>query len=63
MNADYLIVGSGINGLVAAALLGRRRQKVKVLERNPRIGGCLLTRPSPRPAFCTTSWQRRLYCL
>jgi phytoene dehydrogenase-like protein len=41
--ADYVIVGSGINALVAAALLSRKRHKVQVLERNDRLGGCLLT--------------------
>jgi phytoene dehydrogenase-like protein len=32
-DADYVIVGSGINALVAAALLGRKGHKVLVLER------------------------------
>ena len=32
--ADYVIVGSGINALVAASLLGRKGRKVVVLERN-----------------------------
>jgi phytoene dehydrogenase-like protein len=41
--ADYVIVGSGINALVAAALLGRKGRSVVVLERNDRIGGCLRT--------------------
>ena len=40
---DYVIVGSGINGLVAAAMLGKKRRKVLVLERNAAIGGCLRT--------------------
>ena len=35
--ADYVIVGSGINALVAAALLGRKGHKVLVIERNDRI--------------------------
>src|SRR5450755_517606 len=41
MTADYVIVGSGINALVAAALLGKKGKKVLVLERNDRIGGCI----------------------
>ena len=43
MAADYVIVGSGINALVAAALLGKKGKKVLVLERNDRIGGCIRT--------------------
>jgi len=41
--ADYVVVGSGINALVAAALLGRKGHKVLLLERNDRIGGCIRT--------------------
>lgn len=42
-DVDHIIVGSGINSLVAAAILGKRRRKVLVLERNDRVGGCLRT--------------------
>jgi phytoene dehydrogenase-like protein len=48
---DYIIVGSGINALVAASLLGRKGCKVLVLERNPRIGGCILTDEVTVPGF------------
>ena len=50
-DADYVIVGSGINALVAAALLGHKGRKVLVLERNDRIGGCLLTDEITAPGF------------
>ncbi len=50
-DADYIIVGSGINALVAAALLGRKGVKVVVLERNPEIGGCILTDEVTAPGF------------
>lgn len=43
MAVDYVIVGSGVNALVAAALLGKKGRTVLVLERNDRIGGCLRT--------------------
>src|ERR1700685_2891505 len=49
--ADYIIVGSGINALVAAAQLGRKGHKVLVLERNDRIGGCIRTEEMTAPGF------------
>jgi phytoene dehydrogenase-like protein len=49
--ADWVIVGSGINALVAAALLGRKGRKVLVLERNDRIGGCLRSEEITMPGF------------
>ena len=49
--ADYVIVGSGINALVAAALLGRKGRKVVVVERNDRIGGCIRTEEITAPGF------------
>ena len=49
--ADYVIVGSGINALVAAALLGRKGRKVLVLERNEQIGGCMRTEEITAPGF------------
>jgi phytoene dehydrogenase-like protein len=51
MAADYIIVGSGINALVAAALLGRKGRKVLVVERNDRIGGCIRTEEITVPGF------------
>jgi phytoene dehydrogenase-like protein len=48
---DYVIVGSGINALVAAALFGKRGHRVLVLERNDRIGGCLRTEAITAPGF------------
>ena len=48
---DYVIVGSGINALVAAVLLGRKGRKVLVLERNDRVGGCIRTEEITAPGF------------
>src|SRR4051812_34645442 len=48
---DYVIVGSGINSLVAAAMLGKKGKKVLVLERSDRIGGCLRTEEITEPGF------------
>jgi phytoene dehydrogenase-like protein len=50
-DCDYLIVGAGINGLVAASLLGKKGRKVVVLERNNQIGGCLRTEEITAPGF------------
>ena len=48
---DYILVGSGINSLVAAAMLGRKGHKVLVLERNAVLGGCLRTEEVTQPGF------------
>ncbi|MDR2851884.1 MAG: NAD(P)/FAD-dependent oxidoreductase [Burkholderiaceae bacterium] len=40
---DALIIGSGINSLVCAALLARAGRKVRVLERESVLGGCIRT--------------------
>ncbi len=50
-SADHIIVGSGINALVAAAMLGRKGHRVLVLERNERIGGCIRTEAITEPGF------------
>ena len=41
--ADHVIIGSGINGLVAGAMLALKGDRVTVLEREGVIGGCLRT--------------------
>ena len=51
MAFDHIIIGSGINGLVAASLLALKGDKVLVLEREDRIGGCLLTDEITLPGF------------
>ena len=40
---DCIIVGSGINSLVCAAILARKGRSVCVLERNDYLGGCIRT--------------------
>ena len=49
--ADYIVVGSGINGLVCAAMLGLKGRKVLLLERNDRVGGCIRTEEATLPGF------------
>jgi phytoene dehydrogenase-like protein len=50
-SADYAIVGAGINGLVAAAMLGKKGRRVLVLERSDQVGGCLRTEEITAPGF------------
>lgn len=48
---DCVIVGSGINSLVAAAVLAKAGWRVCVLERNDRLGGCIRTEELTLPGF------------
>lgn len=48
---DYVIIGSGINALVAGALLGKAGRRVLLLERNDRIGGCIRTDEITAPGY------------
>lgn len=43
MRPDHVIIGSGINALVAAAMLGAKGRRVLVLEREGVAGGCMRT--------------------
>src|SRR5258706_13733985 len=40
---DYIIIGAGHNGLVAAAYLAKQGKKVLVLERRDIVGGQVVT--------------------
>ncbi len=59
---DYIIVGSGINALVAAALLGKKGKRVLLLERNDASAAACAPKRSPFQAFATMSWQRPWFC-
>jgi len=48
---DVLVVGSGINSLVCAALLVRAGRRVHVLEREAVLGGCIRTEALTLPGF------------
>jgi len=48
---DVIIVGSGINSLVCAALLARSKRKVLLLEREATLGGCIRTDELTLPGF------------
>jgi len=49
--ADHVIIGTGINALVAGALLAREGKKVVLLEREDRAGGCMMTAEATLPGF------------
>lgn len=58
--ADAVIIGSGINALVAGALLAKRGWKVVLCERNDRPGGAIATRTDRIPGFTIellSSWH------
>ncbi len=48
---DHIIIGSGLNSLVCAALLAKNGKKVCVLERNSELGGCIRTDTELAPGF------------
>lgn len=48
---DVVVIGSGHNGLVAAAYLARAGMEVEVLERNPVAGGAVATEELTEPGF------------
>ncbi len=48
---DAIIVGSGINSLVCAAVMAKRGKKVCVLERNAVLGGCIRTEALTTPGY------------
>jgi phytoene dehydrogenase-like protein len=48
---DAIVVGSGVNGLACAALLGKAGWRVCVLERNAWLGGAIQTAEITEPGF------------
>lgn len=51
MRPDHIIIGSGINALVAGALLSLKGDRVLLLEREAVAGGCLRTEEITLPGF------------
>lgn len=48
---DHVIIGTGINALVAGAMLAMKGKKVLLLERNSIPGGCMRTEEITLPGF------------
>ena len=48
---DVIIAGGGHNGLACGAILARAGLSVLVVERNPWLGGCVITREVTQPGF------------
>lgn len=48
---DHIIIGTGINSLVAGALLARKGRRVLLLERSDVAGGCMRTDEVTLPGF------------
>ena len=46
---DIVVMGGGHNGLTAAAYLAKAGKKVLVLERQPFVGGGVVTREASSP--------------
>lgn len=40
-NQKVIIIGAGLGGLVSAAILAKEGLDVNIVEKNPRVGGCL----------------------
>ena len=50
-SVDAVVIGSGHNGLVAAAYLARAGWSVEVVERNPTAGGAIATEELTAPGY------------
>lgn len=51
MEFDDIVIGGGVNGLVAAAKLAGPNRRVLLLERSDRLGGCMMSVECTLPGF------------
>ena len=54
--ADVVVIGAGLSGLLAAALLARKGASVEVVERNGHIGGTSHVSGAGRIFFPWARW-------
>jgi len=59
---DVILVGSGHNGLIAAAFLAKAGKKVLVLERNSNLGGGVITSEIAAPGYFH-DWHSAIHVL
>src|SRR5262249_3980684 len=62
---DAVVVGSGVNGLVAAAELAKAGWSVTLVERNDRLGGFIATEERTVPGYrhdTYSSWHPLFLC-
>src|SRR5262245_50794756 len=62
---DAVVVGSGVNGLVAAAELAKAGWSVALVERNDRLGGFIATEERTVPGYLHdtySSWHPLFVC-
>lgn len=59
---DVVVVGSGHNGLIAAAYLAKGGKRVLVLERNPHLGGGTVTSEIAAPGY-RHDWHSAVHVL
>lgn len=59
---DVVVVGSGHNGLIAAAFLAKAGKRVLVLERNPHLGGGVVTSEIAAPGYLH-DWHSAVHVL
>lgn len=59
---DVITVGSGHNGLIAAAFLAKAGKRVLVLERNPHLGGGVVTSEIAAPGYLH-DWHSAVHVL
>ena len=62
---DAVVVGSGVNGLVAAAELAKAGWSVALVERNDRLGGFIATEERTIPGYLHdiySSWHPLFVC-